>query len=54
MEHSRTEKKWYELKTQLGKNCTTDKFNSEGRVKSLWHAGGYEARTSPDINTLQK
>jgi hypothetical protein len=31
MEHTQNCKKLFELKTWLGKNCTIDKFNSEGR-----------------------
>jgi hypothetical protein len=31
MEHMQNCKKWFELKTWLGKNCTTDKLNSEGQ-----------------------
>jgi hypothetical protein len=31
MEHEQNCKKWFELKTELGKNCTIDKFYSEGR-----------------------
>jgi hypothetical protein len=30
MEHMQNCRKWCELKTLLGKNCTIDKFNSEG------------------------
>jgi hypothetical protein len=31
MGHMQNCKKWFELKTQFGNYCTTDKFNQEGR-----------------------
>jgi hypothetical protein len=41
MDICRILRKWFELKTRLGKDCTIDKLNSEGL------SGGYEARTGP-------
>jgi hypothetical protein len=31
MEHMQNRKKWFQLRTQFGKKCTIDKFNSEGQ-----------------------
>jgi hypothetical protein len=53
MEHMQNFKKWFELKTELGKNCTTDKFNSEGWPNICgMQADGYIARISPDFFLL--
>jgi hypothetical protein len=43
MEHMQNCKKWSELKTWLGKNCTTDKFSSEGPPNIC----GTQAATKP-------
>jgi hypothetical protein len=45
MEHMQNCKKWFELKTRLGKNCTIDKFNSEGRPNIC----GIEAFMKPEL-----
>jgi hypothetical protein len=44
MEHTQNCKKWFELKTWLGKNCTVDKFNSEGQPDIC----GMQAATKPE------
>jgi hypothetical protein len=44
MEHMQNCKKWFELKTRLGKNCTIDEFNSEGRSNIC----GTQVATKPE------
>jgi hypothetical protein len=44
MEHTQNCKKWFELKTRLGKNCTISKFNSEGRPNVC----GMQAAAKPE------
>jgi hypothetical protein len=43
MEHMQNCKKWFELKTRLSKNCTIDKFHSEGRPNVCGTQGAAEA-----------
>jgi hypothetical protein len=53
MEYVQNCKKWFELKARLDKNCTIDKFNSEGRPNIC---GTYDA-TEPGpalVPTLTK
>jgi hypothetical protein len=45
MEHMQNCKKWFELKTRLGKNYAIDKFNSEGRPNIC----GTQAATKPEL-----
>jgi hypothetical protein len=46
MEHKQNSKKLFQLKTRLGKNYTTGKFNSEGRPNIC----GTQARTGPECS----
>jgi hypothetical protein len=48
MEYSQSFKKWFELKTRLGKNCTIDKFSSEGRPNIC----GRQTATEPELALL--
>jgi hypothetical protein len=44
MEHMQNCKKWFELKAWLGKNCTIDKFYSDGQPNIY----GMQVATKPE------
>jgi hypothetical protein len=48
MEHMQNCKKWFELKTRLGKNCAICKFNSEGQPNIC----GMQLATKPELALL--
>jgi disintegrin and metalloproteinase domain-containing protein 10 len=48
MEHTQNCKNWFELKTDLGKNYTVDKFDSEGRPNIC----GTRGATKPELALL--
>jgi hypothetical protein len=45
MAHMQNSKKWFELKTRLAKNCTIDKFGSEGQPDIC----GTQAAMKPEL-----